>query len=347
MVNWKVPCKILPHYNGWVIFQFENNEDMDNVLAGGPYFIFGRSLLLRSIPENFCFQDEDYRVVPVWVQLQSLPLQCWNSRAISQIASRLGKPLCVDNNTLERKWISYARVLVEIDTSIKPVDSFDVKLPSGFVYKQYIVFENLPKFCGHCFYFGHYFDQCKHKEQGGQHAKPVYAVKKIKLSGSDKETNPPVNINLYVEIPPILDENGQGSNPSPNIVPNVVDSSTDTIPVEQVQEFKSTLGEPHQVTEAFDNLHSQNLDSNALHGEDTHGTTPEKSLSLDEPESDDDDFQVVHKRKGKNKSSSTAQTTIMTRNASKSKGSFRGQSLMQKGSLGDGGAPKCSSSSNP
>lgn len=33
--NLKVPCTVLPHFNGWVIFQFENKEHMEKVLAGG------------------------------------------------------------------------------------------------------------------------------------------------------------------------------------------------------------------------------------------------------------------------------------------------------------------------
>lgn len=76
---------------------------MEKVLVEGPYFIYGRTLFLRTIPENFCFQDEDYSVVPVWLQLHSLPLQCWNTRAISQIASKTCKPLCLDTNTQQRK----------------------------------------------------------------------------------------------------------------------------------------------------------------------------------------------------------------------------------------------------
>lgn len=106
-------------------------------------------MLLRTILENFSFQDEDLRVVPVWVQLQSLPLQCWNSRAIT---SSTGKPLCLDEITMDRKRISYARVLVEIDTSKKPIEEFEVKLLSGLIYTQYIIYENLPKYCSHCNY---------------------------------------------------------------------------------------------------------------------------------------------------------------------------------------------------
>lgn len=42
----KVCCSILSHYNGWILFQFENGVDLEKVFADGPYFIFGRWLLL-------------------------------------------------------------------------------------------------------------------------------------------------------------------------------------------------------------------------------------------------------------------------------------------------------------
>lgn len=159
METWKTECDILPHMSGWVIFMFQSKMEKKRILEGGPYFIFRRTLFLRSVPENFCFQEEDYSDVPTWVQLHNLPLQCWNT--ISKIPSKLAKPLCVDNVTLERKRIYYARVLVEIDTSIKPIEEFEVKLPFGLVYKQYVHFENLPKFCNHCYFIGHHKENCK------------------------------------------------------------------------------------------------------------------------------------------------------------------------------------------
>lgn len=160
--KWNSECEILPHQSGWVIFKFQDKAKLERVLAGGPYFIYGRTLLLHSIPENFCFQEEDYSIVPSWVQLHNLPLQCWNMRAISRIASKLGKPLCVDSITLERKRIYYARVLIEMDTAVKPLEEFEVKLPSGVVYTQYVLYENFPKFCNHFFMFGNLKENCRH-----------------------------------------------------------------------------------------------------------------------------------------------------------------------------------------
>lgn len=187
--SWKTRCSILPHFNGWVVFQFESSEEIDKVLAQGPYFVFGRTLLLRSIPENIYFRDEDYSVVPVWLQLQSLPLQCWNTRAISKIASKVCKPLCVDNFTIQRKRISYARVLVDIDTSETPKETIEVRLPCGTVYNQYIYYENLPKFCKHGYYFGHYVGNCKHLHKHMETEQTEDPAKKTNDDGKNDENH--------------------------------------------------------------------------------------------------------------------------------------------------------------
>lgn len=163
--KWNTQCEILPHQSGWVLFQFKSKTELERILATGPYFIYGRTLLLRTLPEDFSFQDEDYNIVPTRVELHNLPLQCWNTRAISRIASKLGKPLCIDNITLERRKISYARVLIEMDTSVKPLESFEVRLPSGVIYNQYVHYENCPKFCNHCYMFGHLWENCRHLKQ--------------------------------------------------------------------------------------------------------------------------------------------------------------------------------------
>lgn len=200
--TWNTKCTVRSHFNGWVVFQFESLEEMERVLVEGPYFVFGRTLLLRSIPENLCFRDEDYSVVPVWVHLQSLPLQCWNTRVIRKIASKVGKPICVDNFTMQRKRISYARVLVEIDTSVAPNDSFEVRLPCGTVYTQYINFKNLPKFCKHCYYFGHYIGNCKHLHKQGETEQPIVHGEK-----KDDDNNKDYSAEHQSSTPKTLDSN--------------------------------------------------------------------------------------------------------------------------------------------
>ncbi|KAL0402633.1 UNVERIFIED_CONTAM: hypothetical protein Slati_4293200 [Sesamum latifolium] len=61
------------HDSGWLIFRFARDEDRQRILAGGPYFIYGRPLLLKNMPDCFEFKEDDVSLTPVWAILPSLP----------------------------------------------------------------------------------------------------------------------------------------------------------------------------------------------------------------------------------------------------------------------------------
>ena len=158
--GWKVKCKHWIHRSGWIVFKFDTLEDRLSVLNGGPYFIYGRNLMLKNMPKCFRFGGEEIAIVPLWVQLPGLPLDCWNVRALSKIVSRIGKPITTDRLTHTKERLSFARVLVEVDASKELVTSVEMKLPTGDVYKQSVVFEYTPKYCKKCKSFGHLDGDC-------------------------------------------------------------------------------------------------------------------------------------------------------------------------------------------
>ncbi|KAK4411705.1 hypothetical protein Sango_0243500 [Sesamum angolense] len=125
------------------------------ILAGGPYFVYGRPLLLKTMLDCFEFKEDDISLTPVWATLLSLPLECWHPNALGKIGSRLGTPIAMDSLTMKMERVSYARILVEVDASKKLVDHMEFILLNGVVRKQPIVYEYTPKFCSTCNRFGH------------------------------------------------------------------------------------------------------------------------------------------------------------------------------------------------
>ncbi|KAL0289340.1 UNVERIFIED_CONTAM: hypothetical protein Sangu_2620100 [Sesamum angustifolium] len=120
------------------------------ILAGGPYFIYGRPLLLKPMPDCFEFKEDDISLTPVWATLPSLPLECWHPNALGKIGSRLGTPIAMDSLTMRMERVSYARILVEVDASKALVDHVEFKLPNGVTRRQPVVYEYTPKFCTDC-----------------------------------------------------------------------------------------------------------------------------------------------------------------------------------------------------
>ena len=120
--------------------------------------------MLKAMPPFFEFDDQNVSLLPVWVNLPALPLECWTQAALSIICSKVGKPISTDNITATRGQFSYARVLIEIDASRELVKSVPFKLPSGKLRIQPIKYEYEPKFYAHCKVFGHSLKECKVKE---------------------------------------------------------------------------------------------------------------------------------------------------------------------------------------
>nr|GME01729.1 MADS-box protein SOC1 isoform A [Ipomoea batatas] len=99
-------------------------------------------------------------MVPTWVRLVDLPDKCWKPEALSKIASCLGNPICMDYNTKLAKKRDFARMLVEIDSSIPPIESIPILLPSGETIHQAVYFEQYPCFCVNCKSSKHWVENC-------------------------------------------------------------------------------------------------------------------------------------------------------------------------------------------
>ena len=125
--RWKVECKHWIHRSGWILFEFQSEEDRLKVLNGGPYFAYGSNLMLKILPPCFRFGSEEMTTVPTWIQLPDLPFDCWTERALSKIVSKVGIPITTDKLTRTCDRISFARVLVEVDVSKDLVTSVQVK----------------------------------------------------------------------------------------------------------------------------------------------------------------------------------------------------------------------------
>nr|GMD27219.1 protein of unknown function DUF4283 protein [Ipomoea batatas] len=158
--SWKVRCRVNHQANGFVLFRFQSEEDRCSVISVGPYFLYGKRFFFDSLPENFRIENSELCMKPTWVRLTELPNICWKSAAFSKIASCLGNPICMDKVTKIGKKRDYARILVEIDSSIPPLEQVPVLLPNGDTFNQAVFYEEYPCFCLHCKSVRHYKEQC-------------------------------------------------------------------------------------------------------------------------------------------------------------------------------------------
>lgn len=126
--------------------------------------IYGKPLILKNMPPLFEFGACTNTVVPVWVTLLGLPVDLWNTQVLAKICSKITEPLCTDAMIGWKERIFYARVLVEVDIAKELVKEVPIKLPNGKLREQYIIYENLPKYCFSCKVIGHSMQLYKKKE---------------------------------------------------------------------------------------------------------------------------------------------------------------------------------------
>nr|GLL16329.1 uncharacterized protein LOC111395991 [Ipomoea trifida] len=218
--SWKIECKWNIQPNDHVLFRFNTEEDRCKVLSNGSYSLFGKPLFLKTLPEHFHLDNNDFSTLPIWVQFPSLPSEFWGPVALSKIASCIGKPLWSDDTTKAMKKGGYARVLVEIDTSFHPLEAIPVSTPGGYSFSQDVFYELPPCFCTKCRSNDHYKDECngnwRNKRRGRKSVPPKGRRGKSKRPSSNSvgrsNLQPPAGLSTQSSDPPVeppqpVDEN--------------------------------------------------------------------------------------------------------------------------------------------
>lgn len=214
--RWKANCQVRTHPSGWLVFKFWYVEYMTRILEGKTHHIYGRPLLLKSVPPFFTFDDMGISHEPVWARLKGLPIECWHPSALSRIAIKLGNPICCDKATRDRTRVSHARVLVEVDAHHQPPESFPILLPNDAHDFQIIEYEHIPRLCSECKRFGHYASACT-----GLNAPQGIQAKPAARRGRSQSVSRPSKANGKDPLVPYSKE-GQPSDPNTMMVGKTV-----------------------------------------------------------------------------------------------------------------------------
>ena len=137
---------------------------------------------------------ESFDKAPVWVNLYNIPLEYWNAKGLSYIASAIGRPLYADSMTESRKRISFARICVELDVGSDLIDSFELDMGDNEVVFIRAEYQWKPMKCSTCKVFGHSTGSCGKKVKAEW--KPV-AVKSVEVKPKA------VEVQTELDVPPL------------------------------------------------------------------------------------------------------------------------------------------------
>ncbi|KAF7849562.1 hypothetical protein BT93_L0631 [Corymbia citriodora subsp. variegata] len=132
----------------------QNAEYRRKLLDTGSITVARVMLILQQWDPMLKLKKDNHSKVPVWIRMRNIPLVLWSSKGISGIASLIGKPLFVDQNTEQLKQVAYARVCVELSASDARKETVKVRL-KGAPRMVSIEYEWRPVSYNQCGIFGH------------------------------------------------------------------------------------------------------------------------------------------------------------------------------------------------
>ncbi|GJR37132.1 RNA-directed DNA polymerase, eukaryota, reverse transcriptase zinc-binding domain protein [Tanacetum coccineum] len=159
-------------------FKFRNEDGMNAVLENSPWMVSGRPLIVQKWSLDVSLDKPEPNKIPLWVKMFDIPLEAWNKKGISKLASSLGKPLVMDEMTANmcqygRGRIGFARVLVEVDAGKQFKEGIDVQYRdnNGNIVrtkKIRIEYAWKPPVCEFCKVFGHSHKICKKRPRSSE-----------------------------------------------------------------------------------------------------------------------------------------------------------------------------------
>lgn len=133
--------------NLFFLFTFDKEEDLTHARLGSPWTVAGQRLTVTNWVPNFDPEDAVIASIPIWEPLPGLPIEYWTEECLKRIVEPVDQFIFMDNNTKSQGRLAgkaiYAKVLVEMDLSKKPLKAIKLQSPKG-LHLQRIEYLNLP-----------------------------------------------------------------------------------------------------------------------------------------------------------------------------------------------------------
>ena len=147
--------QLFKHDHGFFLLKCSNDQDVHSIIDSGSCFYNSRPIIMRPWRLDFDYSNDIMSIMPLWIRLPNLPLNCWTSDFVSKIASLVGSPVCADECTSQQMRVTFARLMVEVDVTKPFVRQVLVDVGAGVVKEQKVIFEWAPPFFDKCKKVGH------------------------------------------------------------------------------------------------------------------------------------------------------------------------------------------------
>ncbi|PWA53701.1 hypothetical protein CTI12_AA443880 [Artemisia annua] len=151
--------------------KFHHENGLNYIVNNGPWLVNNKPLIVQKWDINMSVDKTELEELPIWIKLSNLPLEAWTTKGISALASRVGKPVIMDNVTASMckmgiGRVGFARVLVEVSAKKELPSEIEVVYRNGQEKemcrkKVKVLYDWKPSRCETCCVFGHSDQLCK------------------------------------------------------------------------------------------------------------------------------------------------------------------------------------------
>ncbi|CAL1379165.1 unnamed protein product [Linum trigynum] len=129
--------------------------DYKQAAMGGPWLIGNHYITVRAWRKGFDARSAEVATTRVWARFLELPVEFINREAVERIASRIGRPVCVDRAIVSGACTKFGRAFMEVDLT-KPLLG-QCKVEDKTYHVEY---EGLDNICTECGMYGHSKTSC-------------------------------------------------------------------------------------------------------------------------------------------------------------------------------------------
>ncbi|WMV35181.1 hypothetical protein MTR67_028566 [Solanum verrucosum] len=168
--NIKGNCKIGLFRNKHILIRLFSKEDYINLISKGAFYITckeGYSYLMRTLIYDVNFKiDEETTKTMAWISFPNLLPTFFGQESLFAIATAVGKPLQLDQATVNKTRPSCTKVRVLVDLAASLPKSVIMKVideVTGSVKTETITvkYDYIPKYCLECRMQGHDLHNCR------------------------------------------------------------------------------------------------------------------------------------------------------------------------------------------
>ena len=135
---------------GFFLVRFYSKEDLERVIKRSLWFIEDHFLSLRPWEPFFKSSMANVSLIVVWIRLNELPIELYETKVHKEIGESIGKVLWIDSHTAMEAHGRYARLCIQIDINRPLVNSILIGR-----FEQVVTYEGIQKLCFSCGKIGH------------------------------------------------------------------------------------------------------------------------------------------------------------------------------------------------